>query len=277
MVFPSLIGVAADSRQLFTGAVLLACVAIGVYICHTAFGRLTTVYHILRNDPLSVGALDGHRGPVEIEGQAVEGDDGTVESPFTGTRCLAYSYEVEELQRFDGSDWWTYDSGMVGVEFVVDDGTDRVVVDPTGADIHFESHQQTAPSGTEPPERIRDFLGANDIGEDPHDRFDAKATEWEVSKEGHVNFDKKQRFTERRLHVGDNVYVYGQATSGPSVSWGSSLVDAMVGDGDDTPVFVISDTDERRTAWRIARSGLRKAALGLVFVLWFGLFIILML
>ena len=37
MVFPSLIGVTADSRQLFTGAVLLACVAIGVYICHTAF------------------------------------------------------------------------------------------------------------------------------------------------------------------------------------------------------------------------------------------------
>ena len=74
----------------------------------------------------------------------------------------------------------------------------------------------------------------------------------------------RQRFTERRLDVGEDVYVYGQAIRGPSVEWGSKFVDATVGDGDGTPVFVISDTDERGTAWRIARGGLWRAVVGLV-------------
>jgi hypothetical protein len=68
-----------------------------------------------------------------------------------------------------------------------------------------------------------------------------------------VNVGNRQRFTERRLDVGEDVYVYGQARRGPSAEWGSNLVDALVGDGNGTPVSVIADTDERSTACRIAR------------------------
>lgn len=280
IVILPLIGVTADPLYLLVQVVMLGCVAVGGYVCYTAFCRLTTVYHILRNDPMPVRALHDHRGPVVIEGQAVEGDDGTIESPFTGRSCLAYSYEVEEYvpgAKGTGKSRHTLDTGICGVDFVVDDGTGRVVVDPTGADIHFESHQQTVSTGTEPPGRVRDFLDANDIGEDLYPAVDLKVTTWQASKPGHLNFDKKQRFTERRLNVGDTAYVYGQAMSGPEVRWGSNLVDALVGDGDDTPVFVVSDTDERQTARRIVRTAVRKAALGLLFVLWFGMAFVLML
>ncbi|MFC6757425.1 MULTISPECIES: GIDE domain-containing protein [Haloarcula] len=236
--------------------VALAALAVGGYFCYTGGRRLRTVYHILRNDPLPVRDLHGHRGPVEIEGRAVEGDAGTVEAPFTGSRCLAYTCEVEELRQSGKSQSWeTLDTGMGGVDFVVDDGTGRVVVNPEGADIHLESHSVTIPPHTELPERIARYVAENETV-DPQDRVvDLKITQFEVGN--------KQRFTERRLDIGETVYVCGQATRGPSAEWGSNLVDALVGDGAATPVFVISDTDERGTAWRIARGGLWRAGLGL--------------
>ena len=239
--------------------VALGILAVGGYLLYAGGRRLTTVVHVLRNDPLPVRALHGHRGPVEIEGRAAEGDDGTVEAPFTGSRCLAYTYEVEELRSSGKSQSWeTLDTGMGGVDFVVDDGTGRVLVDPDGADIHLESHAVTIPPHTELPERIARYVAGTDAVDRQDGVVDLKITQLEVGN--------KQRFTERRLDVGETVYVYGQATRGPSVEWGSSLVDALVGDGDATPVFVISDTDERGTAWRIARGGLWRAGLGLLLV-----------
>jgi len=238
---------------------LLGALAVGGYFCYTGGRRLTTVFHILRNDPRPVRDLHGHRGPVEIEGRAVEGDAGTVAAPFTGSRCLAYTYEVEELRQSGKTQSWeTLDTGMAGVDFVVDDGTGRVVVNPEGAAIHLESHSVTIPPHTELPERIARYVAENEHV-DPQDRVvDLKITQFEVGN--------KQRFTERLLDVGVTVYVYGQATRGPSVEWGSDLVDALVGDGAATPVFVISDTDERGTAWRIARGGIWRVVLGVAVV-----------
>lgn len=240
--------------------VALGVLAVGGYLLHAGGRRLTTVVHILRNDPLPVRDLHGHRGPVEIEGRAVEGDDGTVEAPFTGSRCLAYTYEVEELRSAGKSQSWeTLDTGMDGVDFVVDDGSGRVLVDPDGADIHLESHSVTIPPHTELPERISRYVAETDAVDPQDGVVDLKITQFEVGN--------KQRFTERRLDTGETVYVYGQATRGPSVEWGSSLVDALVGDGEATPVFVISDTDEGGTAWRIARGGLWRAGLGVVLLI----------
>ena len=236
--------------------VLLAVLAVAGYLLFVGGRELRTVYHILRNDPLPVRDLHGRRGPVEIEGRAVEGDDGTVEAPFTGSRCLAYTYEVEELRSSGKSEsWQTLDTGMDGVDFVVDDGTGRVLVNPDGADIHLESHSVTVPAGTELPDRLAEYVAATDAV-DPQDRtVNLLVTE--------LNVGNRQRFTERRLDVGEDVYIYGLARKGPAVEWGSNLVDALVGDGEGTPVFVISDTDERGTAWRIARGGLWRVGLGI--------------
>jgi len=241
--------------QLFALAVLAAA----GYLLLIGGRRLKTVWHILRNDPLPVRELHGRRGPVEIEGSAVEGDGGTVEAPFTGSRCLAYTYQVEELRsRGKSESWKTLDRGMDGVDFVVDDGTERVLVDPEGADVHFESQSVTVPAGTELPDRLAEYVGSTDAVE-PQDR----TVNLLVTA---VNLGNRQRFTERRLDVGETVYVYGQAGPGPTVEWGSDFVDALVGDGDRTPAFVISDTDERGTAWRIARGGLWRVGAGLVAV-----------
>ncbi|RLM97470.1 GIDE domain-containing protein [Haloarcula sp. Atlit-7R] len=234
---------------------------IGSVVLFRGGQELQTVFHILRNDPVPVRSLDGHTGPVEITGTAVAHEEGeTVTAPFTGSECLAYTYEVEEY-RSSGkhSHWETLDEGQNGVDFVVDDGNARVRVNPDGADVRFESQSVTVSPGTELPERLADYVERTEGVEAQDGSVNLLVTE--------ISLGNKQRFTERRLDVGEDVYVYGQAMRGPATEWGSNLVDAVVGNGNATPVFVISDTSERGTARRIVRGSIAEVAFGLVAVL----------
>jgi len=242
-------------EQLF----LLGFVALGGYYVFTGGRELAAVFHILRNDPLAVSELHGHRGPVEIEGRAVEGDGGTVTAPFTGSDCLAYSYQVQQK---DGKSWNTLDEGMDGTDFVVDDGSGRVRVDPTGADVRLESHSVTVPAGAELPDRLAAYVESTAAVDPPNRSVDLRVAELTVGN--------RQRFIERRLDRDEAAYVYGEATQGPSTEWGSSLVDAQIGDGERTPVFVISDTDERGTAWRITRGAMLELGFGLILLVSIG-------
>lgn len=236
----------------------LAVLAVAGYLLYTGGRDLRTVYHVLANDPVPVRDLHGHTGPVEIEGTAREADGpGTVTAPFTGAACLAYTYEVEELRSSGkSSSWHTLDEGAAGVEFLVEDGTGRVRVDPTGADLRLESHRLRVSPGDELPERLAAYVDTTGDVERQDDTVDLLVTE--------LNVGNEQRFTERRLDPGESVYVYGAAGRGPSTEWGSDLVDAVVRDGPGAPVFVVSDTDERGTAWRFARGGLWRVGLAVV-------------
>ncbi len=180
---------------------------------------------------------------------------GPSQPPFTGTECLAYTYEVEEWRSSgNSSSWQTLDEGQGGVDFLVDDGTGRVRVDPQGADIRLDGDSITVKPGKELPDRLERYVEATESVDKQDGTVNLLVTE--------VNTGNKQRFTERRLDVGETVYVYGQATRGPSAGWGSSVVDAVIGDGDAIPTFVVSDTDERATAWRFAQGGLWRLGVG---------------
>ena len=242
--------------MVFVELALVGGILIGGIPWFTEGPRFRTVYHILRNAPRLIRELDGSRGPVQIEGRAVAGTEGTITAPLTGSECLLYSYDVEQFGPVgDNGQWKTLDTGMGGVDFAVEDDTGCVAVDPTGAEFHFEDHRETVSPGEDMPEHIAKFVAASpDI--DPQDRtLDLRVTE--------VTLGQRQRFTERRLDVGEQVYVYGQATTGQADEWGSDLVDSRVADGDALPAFVISDTDQRGTAWRIARPALWKVFIGL--------------
>lgn len=248
--------------------VALALLAVSGYLLYVGGRSLRTVWHILRDDPVPVRELHGHAGPVEIEGAARTDDGATVTAPFTGSECLAYTYEVEELRSTGkSSSWQTLDEGMAGVDFLVADDTGQVRVDPTGADIRLEEHTLRVGPGDELPERLVQYIEQTDDVEKQDASLDLGITELHLGNE--------QRFTERRLDLGEEVYVYGAATRGPSTGWGSDLVDAVVRDGPGTPVFVVSDTDERGTAWRFATDGLWRVAVGgvlLAALLWLGRF-----
>lgn len=241
-------------------AVGLAALAVGGYLLYAGGRSLYPVYHILRNGPRPIRNLHGHTGPVEIDGVARPADDaGTVTAPFSGTDCLAFIYEVEEL-RSSGkhSHWETLDQGMGGVDFLVEDETGAVRVNPDGADIRLSEHTVRISPGDELPERLAQYVASAEAVDPQDGTIDLVVTE--------LNVGNEQRFTERRLDIDESVYVYGLAGRGPNPEWGSNLVDAVVRDGPGTPVFVISDTDERTTAWRFARDGLVRLGLGLLLV-----------
>ncbi|WP_276272725.1 GIDE domain-containing protein [Haloarcula litorea] len=238
----------------------VAALAVGGYLCHAGWRELRTVYHVLRGDPHPVRELDGYTGPVEVEGTAAADEAGTVTAPFTGSECLAYTYEVAELRSSGkSSSWHTLDEGAAGVDFLVDDGTGRVRVDPDGADLRLGEHSVRVSPGTELPDRLAEYVAATDAVDEQDRTVNLLVTELHVGNE--------QRFTERRLDVGESVYVYGQARRGDAPDWGSDRVDAVLGAGPGAPVFVVSDTGERATAWRFARAGLWRAGLGAVVLL----------
>lgn len=232
---------------------------VGLFVLGKGLDEFRLVSHVLRNDPVPVRDLPGRSGPVEIEGTvAVADGHDPVRSPFTDTECLAYEYEAEEYQsRGDDSSWRTLDEGGEQVPFRVEDDTGAVRVDPAGADFRLEEHAIRVDAGEEPPERIARYVAATDDVDPQEGSVDLVVTE--------LNYGNDQRFVERRLDPGEEVYVYGTARRAPGGGWGSRLVDATVGDGDAVPAFVVSDTSERGTAWRIGKRAVSMVAFGLVF------------
>lgn len=223
--------------------------------------RLRPVYHILTNDPIAVRDLVYHSGPAEIEGTAVPADSGTtVRAPFTDITCLAYEYEVQEYRSSGQSSYWkTLEEGENATPFFVEDDTGTVQVDPGGAELHFDSHTIEVPRGEEPPETVARHINQSEAVDAQHDRtLDLVVTELTIGND--------QRFVERRLDVGESVYVYGDVERAPAGEWGSGLVDALLTRGEEAGILVISDTSERGTAWRVGKGPLFWTVAGLVLV-----------
>jgi hypothetical protein len=233
---------------------------VGILALWQASRKLRPVYHILANDPVPVRDLPHRSGPTEVRGTARPSDDhGTVHTPFTETDCLAFEYETQEYQsQGQHSAWKTLDEGGAWVPFLVEDDTGAVRVDPEGAELHFEEHSVKVSGGDEPPARIAEYIAATDDVDPQTKSIDLVVTE--------LDYGNDQRFVERRLDVGESVYVYGDVGRAPAGEWGSRLVDAELRDGPDLPAFVVSDTSERGTAWRIAKGALGWLAFGLALV-----------
>lgn len=233
---------------------------VGLFVLRRGARDLRVVYHVLRNDPVDVYALPNRPGPVEIQGVAREGEDGTVTAPFSGRACLAYEYEVQELRSSGKTNHWeTLDEGGDAVPFFLDDGTARVRVEPAGADLRFEQHVTRVDPGEEPPGRIAGYLAGTDEVDAQDGTLDLGVVE--------LHLGNRQQFVERRLDVGETAYVYGEAVPESVAGWGSGLVNAVVRGGAAAPAFVVSDAPERATAWRIARGALFQVLFGAAFLL----------
>lgn len=236
----------------------LVLVTVGGVVAALAATQLRPVAHILRNDPLAVRDLVYHDGPAEVEG-AARADDETVRAPFTGVECLVYEYEAQEYRSSGQSSYWkTLDEGAAAVPFLLEDDTGAVRVDAPEAELHVETRTVTVPAGEEPPERIARYIRQTDEIDPQHGRtVDLVVTE--------LNVGNRQRFRERRVDPGDEVYVYGALERAPAGEWGSGVVDALLTRGGSP--LVVSDTSELGTALRIGRWPLLFLAGALVLLL----------
>lgn len=212
-------------EQLFIGVVGLAAIVFGLWLVYSGAKNLKRAYAIWSNDPVDAGSLHVEEGVVEAEGTA-EPIDEVASAEYTGTDCLAYTYEKErtkeraDLDEGTETEWHTVDSGSGSVPFYVSDDTGQAAVDPEGA------------------------------------TFSLKPTR--------VDSGAKTRKYEALLEPGDNVHVFGQKQQ--AATEGGTLADerAFIGNGSGDSTFTVSGGTENRTIARFFAKGAGQFLFGVL-------------
>ena len=120
-------------------------------------------------------------------------------SPLTGRSCAYFDIRVEQYVSFNGqTDWTTIIHESKGQNFILEDGTDHVIVDPTGAKVGItvDSHTESK-TFDDPTDRERSYLASQE-------------------KDGESwNLDKTTRYREGILEAGELVAVLGRGVREP--------------------------------------------------------------
>lgn len=210
---------------LVTGGVTLfglAILAAGLSIARIGTSRLRIARELRETGPMSLGDVAGASGLVGFAGTARAGDEGTLEAPQSGTNCLAYAVQSRARDgTADESTWRVDGRASESLPFVVDDGDDRVAVDPTNAVLSLERWETEGTSWTdrsELPAGVLDRIAV--LGLPVPDR--------DGGRNGDSRPARHRQYRERRLEPGDDVRVFG-----------GSVADSSGRDGDtDAPVTV---------------------------------------
>lgn len=208
-----------DGVTMPTGLGQLVLLAVGLAIALVALGygvtELRTAYRMQTTAGHTVATVATHPGPVEIEG-IVSPTAETLTAPFTGADCVVYEYTIEELRRDEDGDrtWKTIDSGEKRVPFRVDDGTGSIVVEPAGATLRLDRERVVrAQEHERPPAAIGRFLSTLEV--------DGVGID--------LGRNRDRRYTERRIDVGEPVYVFGPVRYDPQASTAAGEVNAVIG------------------------------------------------
>lgn len=230
----------------------------GIYAFLSGFSYLHRRHLIVNTPTAKVRSLS--LGVAEVFGEVVQ-DDTVLKSPFSGEDCVAYKYEVEEYrQQGKSKSWVTIDEGRRGTNFLVDDGTGQVTVDPRGAWLRIpDENTITVDGGVTPPEPIQQFIDANArVG--PEDKnLDLKLFK--------LPMGNKRRYTEQFVRTGDEVYVFGKALSMPGVSSSVNAENIVISRDRSTPLFMISDRDEDELVGSFGRKALVRVGGGIALIL----------
>lgn len=247
--------------QFWVPALFLGVFAVvGLVVFVIGARELYYALRIYRGDPSPIADVANRPGLVEIQGTA-RIEDGTVESPFSGTDCLICEWEVQERrhssnQHGTNSYWKTLDEGLMGGPFRLEDDTASCLVKPAGSDRHLEEQSVRVPGGTTPPQRIQEFIASNPEVDAQDGALDLVIAE--------LNLGNDQRYVERRLDPGEDCYVYGRAHYDSTAGSRAGEVNVVV-DGEGARRFIIADTREGGLAWSLAKRGLFAVAIGLLF------------
>ena len=144
----------------------------GVCLFYKGF-RLLQRKRLILNTPASK-IRSASMGLVELSGLAT--GPYVMRSPLKGTDCYYYQSTAWEMrQRGKDSEWVKVAEENLHVPFYLDDSTDKVLVDPRGADMdlhcdfHEEYHRSLLLEGPEMPATVQSFLARH--GVDPDKRI----------------------------------------------------------------------------------------------------------
>lgn len=180
-------------------ALVVLAVAAGVAIVAASFmwNEKARIRRELRGaSRVDIGELrEGRTG--RVVGKV--GDGETLQAPFTGRSCVFYEASVEEYRtRGKSGSWRQVVREARGVPFVLDDGTGRAIVDPSGARVAVDLDMTTR-SGT--------FDDATPVEEEFLTRHGLRSTGWV--------FNKSLRYREGVIEIGETIAVMGQGVREP--------------------------------------------------------------
>ena len=140
---------------------------------------------LLENMPTS-RLRSAAQGYVELEGDARLMDGPPIIAPLTKTRCVWWSFRIEEKrQTGKNSSWVTINRGRSDDCFELDDGTGKCVVNPDGANViprHAQTWYGSSPSPDTSPAMGSGWLRAS---------------------------FSRYRYVEERLHSAESLYALG--------------------------------------------------------------------
>lgn len=163
---------------------LLALSVVGFY----GMFRYTTRARIIEDTPTSK-IRSAAQGYVELIGFGTDKEQMITAGPLTSKMCLWYRYEVEEYRRSGkNSSWHTVDKGISTSIFQIDDGTGICAIDPEKAEVISSVKQVWHGSSRHPLTTNSGGLLSNMFG-------------------------RRFRYTEERIHMGEQVYALGFLTT----------------------------------------------------------------
>lgn len=222
-------------------------------------------------------------GMTEVKGEPVP-RDGPLESPLSGTECIAYVYSVDRYHsggRNSSSGWNTVEAGIKAPEFYVDDGTGRILVDPEGAEKEFSTGNEYRFEDETEKESIKQFMKEREdrfenSGDDEEDDSGigvvsslsnmaemATASEMRMGDASALlDSGRKRRYTEEFLPADtDQIYVFGRAERRDDTESSDNSENLVLTRNANTPLFKISDKPEEEV---VSNTGNTQIA-GMVF------------
>lgn len=173
-------------------------------------------------------------GTVAVQGTAVP-IDGTMRKPFSDGECLYAKWEIQRYAkkgRTDSRRRRTVGEGAVSTPFYIEGDDDVVRVDPTGAELEADYDPKVVGKRDSEPEPIREFLEtADDAG------LSVPSTSGGKTRFG--LFGWRQWYIQQTIDPGEEVYVYGTATT--AQDRGPELARYEISEGDDDGLFVIAE------------------------------------
>ncbi|MFC2162331.1 GIDE domain-containing protein [Candidatus Altiarchaeota archaeon] len=249
-----------------TAAVALMSLAAGGF-CFFQGMRTLKAKHLIENIPTSrIRSLA--MGLVEVKGEVICLEPLT--SPISGTKCVSYSYTVDEYVREDASSgtgitrqtdyverWKNIRSGKKSTAFKIKDETGSLRVDPQGSRID-------APlSATYHEKRAGKGRGLMDVLADAIDKSINGPEEKLIKiRPGQSISDPKPsdlRYREYLILPGEELYVMGTA--------GNDGKETTIARGLNERFFYISRHSEKKISSRMGREAFMLMALGFIFTL----------
>ncbi len=175
--------------------------SITLFSAAAAIGGFYFAFRFLRRariieDTPTANIRSAHQGYVELAGTAAQMGGEPILAPLTGLPCCWYSYKVE---RRSDKGWFTVDSGTSDHLFLLRDSTGDCIIDPEGADVTSDQKDVWEGDNAITPDHVNRKLPSN----------------WKIlinlgrSISSTEAIGSRRRFTETRIHDGDQIYAIG--------------------------------------------------------------------